>query len=186
MNDTTNQTANPGPLGLLGFSLTTILLNLHNAGFYALDSMILAMGIFVGGLIQVIVGIFEWKKNNMFGMMAFSSYGFFWLSLVALIIMPKMGIAEAATPVSMGFYLLIWGIYSLGMFIVTLKFNTTMKLLFGTLVILFALLSFGDFTGNHSIKVLAGYEGILCGGIALYLAMAQLINHEYGRKILPI
>ena len=88
-------TANPAPLGLLGFGMTTVLLNIHNAGFFPMSAMILAMGIFYGGIAQVIAGIMEWKKNNTFGTTAFTSYGFFWLSLVALIVMPKMGIAEA-------------------------------------------------------------------------------------------
>lgn len=75
-------TANPAPLGLLGFGMTTVLLNMHNAGFFALGSMILAMGIFYGGLAQIVAGIMEWKKNNTFGATAFFSYGCFWLSLV--------------------------------------------------------------------------------------------------------
>src|SRR6478735_1801601 len=89
--------ANPAPLGLFGFGMTTILLNLHNAGLYEMNSMILAMGLFYGGLAQVIAGILEYKKNNTFGMTAFISYGFFWLSLVALIFMPKWGWATATS-----------------------------------------------------------------------------------------
>ena len=77
-------TANPAPLGLLAFGTTTILLNLHNAGIFEMNSMILAMGIFYGGLAQVIAGIMEAKKNNTFGLTAFTSYGFFWLTLVGI------------------------------------------------------------------------------------------------------
>src|SRR5664280_2460037 len=84
-------TANPAPVGLLGFGMTTVLLNLHNAGFYELNAMILAMGICYGGIAQVIAGIMEWKKGNTFAATAFLSYGFFWLSLVTLIILPKAG-----------------------------------------------------------------------------------------------
>src|ERR1019366_1380391 len=82
-------TANPAPLGLLAFGMTTVLLNLHNAGFFELGSMILGMGIFYGGAAQVIAGITEWKKNNTFGTTAFLSYGMFWLTLVALVALPK-------------------------------------------------------------------------------------------------
>src|SRR5271155_5855213 len=89
--------ANPAPLGLCAFGMTTVLLNLHNAGFFELNSMILAMGIFYGGLAQVIAGIIEAKKNNTFGLTAFTSYGLFWLSLVGLIIMPKLGWIPAAS-----------------------------------------------------------------------------------------
>ncbi|HVV03657.1 MAG TPA: acetate uptake transporter, partial [Puia sp.] len=72
--------ANPAPLGLCAFGMTTVLLNFHNAGFFEMNSMILAMGIFYGGLAQVIAGIIEARKNNIFGLTAFTSYGFFWLS----------------------------------------------------------------------------------------------------------
>jgi len=82
--------ANPAPLGLMGFGMTTVLLNLHNAGFYSLDSMILAMGLAYGGLAQIIAGIMEYRKGNTFGTTAFCSYGLFWWSLVALIIMPSV------------------------------------------------------------------------------------------------
>jgi succinate-acetate transporter protein len=84
-------TANPAPLGLVAFGLTTVLVNIHNAGVYGMAPMILAMGIFYGGLAQVIAGILEWKKGNTFGTTAFTSYGLFWLSLVALLVMPKLG-----------------------------------------------------------------------------------------------
>src|SRR5580698_5952021 len=89
-------TSNPAPLGLFAFGMTTVLLNLHNAGFYEMNSMILAMGIFYGGAAQVIAGILEWKKNNTFGTTAFLSYGFFWLTLVGLILLPKID-AKLAT-----------------------------------------------------------------------------------------
>ena len=89
-------TANPAPLGLMGFGMTTVLLNLHNAGLFGLGSMILAMGIFYGGIAQIIAGVMEWKKKNTFGTLAFTSYGLFWLSLVALILLPKLGLAQAA------------------------------------------------------------------------------------------
>src|SRR5438045_5163884 len=86
-----DNSANPAPLGLFAFGMTTVLLNLHNAGFFEMNSMILCMGIFYGGTAQVIAGIIEAKKNNTFGLTAFTSYGFFWLTLVALIVFPKLG-----------------------------------------------------------------------------------------------
>src|ERR1700757_5069113 len=93
MNESVTQlrdtTGNPAPLGLLGFGMTTVLLNLHNAGFYELNSMILAMGICYGGAAQIIAGIMEWRKGNTFATTAFLSYGLFWLSLVTLIIPPQ-------------------------------------------------------------------------------------------------
>ena len=118
-------TANPAPLGLMGFGMTTVLLNFHNAGFYPLDSMILAMGIFYGGIAQVIAGIMEWKKGNTFAATAFTSYGMFWLSLVALIMLPKsaLGIAAPGPDAAMPAYLGMWGVFTAVLFIATLRLN---------------------------------------------------------------
>ena len=179
-------TANPAPLGLMGFGMTTILLNIHNAGFFALDAIILGMGIFYGGLAQVIAGIMEFKKNNTFGTTAFTSYGFFWLSLVALKMIPLMGYGEAASSLSMAAYLFMWGLFTLFMFVGTLRINKALQVVFGTLTILFFLLAIGNFTGSSLILTIAGYEGILCGFTAIYAAMAQVLNEVYGKIILPI
>src|SRR5262245_48898894 len=98
MNESTTQlkdtTANPAPLGLLGFGMTTVLLNLHGAGFYELNSMILAMGICYGGAAQIVAGIMEWRKGNTFATTAFLSYGLFWFSLVALIYPPEVRMGD--------------------------------------------------------------------------------------------
>ena len=120
-------TANPAPLGLMGFGMTTVLLNIHNAGFYPLDAMILGMGIFFGGLAQVIAGIMEFKKNNTFGTTAFTSYGFFWLALVALNVIPAMGYGEAANSLSMAAFLFMWGLFTLLLFFGTLRIAVLCK-----------------------------------------------------------
>lgn len=179
-------TANPAPLGLMGFGMTTILLNIHNAGFFELNAMILGMGIFYGGLAQVIAGIMEFKKNNTFGTTAFTSYGFFWLSLVALNMIPLMGYGEAANSLSMSAYLFMWGLFTLFMFIGTLRINAALQVVFGTLTILFFLLAIANFTGSSLILTIAGYEGILCGFTAIYAAMAQVLNELYDKTLLPI
>lgn len=177
--------ANPAPLGLAGFAMTTILLNLHNAGFYGLSVMIMGMGIFFGGIAQLIAGIMEWKQGNTFGSLAFVSYGSFWLSLVFIWAGPVMGL-PAADPVSMGFYLAMWGVFTFALFIGTLKGKTIGKLVFGSLVVLFFLLALANFTGSHAIHTFAGYEGILCGGFALYESAALVINEKFGRAVLPL
>lgn len=110
--------ANPAPLGLMGFGMTTILLNLHNAGFFALDGIILAMGIFYGGIAQIFAGLLEYKKGNTFGLTAFTSYGSFWLTLVAILLMPKMGLTDAPDAQLLGAYLGLWGVFTLFMFLV--------------------------------------------------------------------
>lgn len=179
-------TANPAPLGLLAFGMTTVLLNLHNAGLYELNSMILAMGIFYGGTAQVIAGAMEWKKNNTFGTTAFTSYGFFWLTLVALIVLPKLGLANPASNIAMAWFLGMWGLFTLMMFIGTLRLSKALQVVFGTLVILFALLAIGDATENALLKTIAGYEGIVCGLSAIYTAVAQVLNEVYKKTVLPL
>ena len=178
--------ANPAPLGLCAFGMTTVLLKIHNAGFFEMKTMILAMGIFYGGLAQVIAGVIEAKKNNTFGLTAFTSYGFFWLSLVALLVMPKLGWGAAPSEGAMCAYLSIWGVFTFLMFFGTLKLNRALQFVFGSLTILFALLVWGDATGNESIKHLAGYEGIICGLSAIYTGIAGVLNEVYGKEVLPI
>ena len=135
--------ANPAPLGLFGFGMTTILLNLHNAGFFGLSSMILAMGLCYGGVAQVVAGVLEFKKRNTFGMTAFLSYGFFWLSLVALILLPKIDAAFKTNDAGMAAYLAIWGLFTLGLFIGTFRLSVALQVVFGSLVILFFMLAAG-------------------------------------------
>jgi len=171
--------ANPAPLGLLAFGMTTILLNLHNSGLFPLGSMILAMGIFYGGLAQVIAGIMEWKKGNTFGTTAFISYGFFWLTLVALITLPKMGLSDGPKGLSMVAYLILWGVFTGGLFIGTLRLSKPLQVVFATLTVLFFLLALGDYTGSATIAHLAGYEGLICGASAVYAGMSQIWDEIY-------
>lgn len=181
-----DNSANPAPLGLLAFGMTTVLLNLHNAGLFTLGSMILAMGIFYGGAAQVIAGVMEWKKGNTFGTTAFTSYGFFWLTLVGLKVMPKLGLCEAPELKGIVAYLLMWGLFTTALFIGTLKLTRSLQFIFGSLALLFFLLAIGDATGNGTIAKLAGYEGVICGSAAIYAGLAQVINELYGKDILPV
>lgn len=178
--------ANPAPLGLMGFGMTTILLNLHNAGYFPIASMVLAMGIFYGGLAQIIAGILEFKKGNTFGLTAFTSFGVFWLTLVGLIVLPKMGLAEPTSESFMGWYLFLWGLFTFFMFLGTFGANFVLKFVFGSLTVLFFLLAARDWLESPLIGRLAGFEGLLCGASACYLAMAEVLNEKYGRVILPI
>ena len=179
-------TSNPAPLGLFAFGMTTVLLNFHNAGFYEIGSMILAMGLFYGGLAQVIAGIMEWKKGNTFGTTAFLSFGFFWLTLVGLVVMPELGWFDKASSAAMVAYLVMWGIFTALMFIGTLKLNRALQFVFASLVILFFLLAIGDATASAVVKEAAGYVGIICGASAIYAAIAQILNELYNRTLLPL
>jgi succinate-acetate transporter protein len=191
MNESVTQikdtTANPAPLGLLGFGMTTVLLNLHNAGFYELNAMILAMGICYGGIAQIIAGIMEWRKNNTFAATAFISYGLFWESLVTMIILTKLGWGAASDEKAMAAYLAMWGLFTLVMFVGTLRLHVAGQVVFASLTILFFLLAIGDYTGaGPGFKHFTGYEGIFCGFSAIYTGLAQVLNELYGRVILPL
>ncbi len=178
--------ANPAPLGLLGFGVTTVLLNLHNAGFYSLDSMILGMGIFYGGIAQIIAGILEWNKNNTFGTTAFTSYGLFWLSLAGAIVIEEVGWGEAPETTAMAAYLLMWGLFTAGMFLATLRINRALQFIFASLAILFFLLSAAEAADSGLLRKIAGWEGVVCGFAAAYTGLAYVLNEVYGRTIAPI
>jgi succinate-acetate transporter protein len=180
-------TGNPAPLGLLGFGMTTVLLNLHNAGFYELNSMILAMGICYGGAAQIVAGIMEWRKGNTFATTAFLSYGLFWFSLVTLIVMAKLGWATASNDTAMAAYLAMWGLFTGVMFIATLRLNRALQVVFATLTILFFLLAIGDYTNaSAGFKHFTGYVGIFCGFSAIYAGLALVLNEIFGKTVLPL
>ncbi|KAB2638398.1 MAG: hypothetical protein DVB26_08095 [Verrucomicrobia bacterium] len=182
-----DSSANPAPLGLLAFGMTTVLLNLHNAGYYELNSMILAMGIFYGGSAQVIAGIMEWKKGNTFATTAFISYGMFWLTLVGLIVLPKLGLASATDETAKAAYLAVWGLFTAGMFIGTLHLSRALQFVFLSLTILFFLLAYGDFSGaGPAYKHFTGFEGVVCGLSAIYTGLAQVLNELAGKTVLPL
>jgi succinate-acetate transporter protein len=186
--------ANPAPLGLLGFGLTTVLLNLHNAGFFPIDTMILAMGLTYGGLAQVIVGAMEFKRGNTFGTIAFTSYGLFWWSLVALLVLPSFSFTgiSAPTETAMAAYFFMWGLFTFAMFFGTLKTNRALQFVFASLTVLFLLLTARELTGNAAIigdltiGTIAGYEGVICGLSAVYLAFAEVLNEMHQKTVLPI
>jgi succinate-acetate transporter protein len=191
----TEKLANPAPLGLLGFGLTTVLLNLHNAGLFPLDTMILAMGLAYGGLAQVIVGIMEFKRGNTFGTVAFSSYGLFWWSLVLLLVLPNNAIftgLSAPTEMAMAAYFFMWGLFTFAMFFGALKTNRALQFVFASLTILFFMLTIRDLTSNpvlfgtFTFGNLTGIEGVICGLSAVYLGFAEVLNEAHKKTVLPI
>ncbi|MGA2767587.1 MAG: acetate uptake transporter [Candidatus Bathyarchaeia archaeon] len=181
--------ANPAPLGLLAFGLTTVLLNLSNAGLYSSTSMILAMGLAYGGLAQIIAGAMEFKKGNTFGTVAFSSYGFFWWSLVGLILLPRLvsGVSNSFIDSNaMAAYFFMWGLFTFVMFFGTLKANRVIQFVFMSLAILFFLLTASELSGNATLLKIAGGEGVICGLSAVYLGLAEVLNEAHGKAFLPI
>lgn len=179
-------TANPGALGLLAFGMTTVILNLHNAGLFGMGSVVFAMGIFYGGIAQIIAGIMEWKKNNTFGMTAFISYGSFWIVLVFMILMPALGWSDALPAQALAAYLALWGLFSLVMFVITFRLSRALQVVFGLLVLLFLLLVVGISLGSAVIVQIAGIEGIICGLSAMYTGLGEVMNEVYKEKIVRL
>lgn len=174
--------ANPAPLGLLGFGMTTVLLSFHNLGLFPMDVTILALGVFYGGLAQLIAGIMEYKNGNTFGATAFTSYGLFWMAFVLIVLNP-FGEANVTAE---GMFFLLWGILTLFLFIGTLRSAASMKIIFGTLTALFFIIAAGNFTGSEIIPIISGALGIICGGSAMYRAFGEVINEQYQREVLPL
>jgi len=180
--------SNPAPLGLMGFGMTTVLLNIHNAGFFPVGAVILAMGIFYGGMAQIIAGILEFRKGNTFGTTAFTSYGLFWLTLVFILLAPKLGLEPVSAPF-LAWYLFFWGLFTFLMMFATFKKNVSLLFVFLSLTILFWLLAVGHWTHGDTARLfvrIAGWEGIVCGLSAIYLAMAEVLNENLGRTVLPV
>ena len=172
----------------MGFGMTTVLLNLLNAGIIPSGGwgMIFAIGIFYGGMAQIIAGILEFKNGNTFGTLAFCSYGSFWLSLVALRMFPALGWAGAVDSRSMGAYFAMWGIFTTYIFIASLKMKRGLQVVFLSVAVLFFLLATANLTGIDVIKTIAGLEGIFCGASAIYVAGAEILNEIYKKTILPL
>lgn len=194
------KTANPAPLGLLGFGVTTVLLNfVHNFNLGSVDGMILAMGLAYGGLAQVIAGIMEYKRGNTFSTVAFTSYGLFWWSYAFLNMLPNNSVTAGfyglPSSVSLVAYFFMWGLFTSAMFFGTLKKNRALQFVFMSLAILFfllvakyALLAYTAYTATdlELFTRIIGVEGIICGLSAVYLAIADILNETYGKTVLPI
>lgn len=179
MSNHQSLTANPAPLGLCGFALTTWLLSLINNGTFGGENvgLVLAMGLAFGGLAQMLAGLFEFSKGNTFGFTAFTSYGAFWISFALF----KIFFAEGVSAAFVG-----WGTFTLMMFIGTLAKARALQAIFLALTITFYLLAAGDFTHNTTITNIGGNFGLLTALLAFYLAAADIINDSFGREVLPV
>ena len=182
--------ASPAALGLAGFGLTTVLLNIHNAGLFAIPTTTFCLGFFYGGAVQFAAGLIEGRRGDIFGLTAFTSYGAFWIALSLAIVLDALNILKI-TPVELGYTMLLWGLFTLYMTVGSFKVSRfAIPLVFITLTILFFLLAAGNFiaaaTGSPIVIRIAGIEGIFCGLSALYASAAILINSQLGRTVLPL
>jgi succinate-acetate transporter protein len=181
-----DNTANPAPLGLCAFGMTTILLSIHNSGVTNLSSAIVSMMLMYGGLAQVIVGIMEWKKNNTFGMLTFMSFGLFWITFALILILPVIGFAISPTEVDIGVFLSAWAILIAGLFVCTFKMFMILRMTLASLLIVFILLALANLTGITGLFLFAGFLGVITGVLAMYLGIGAVINDVFGRRILPV
>ncbi|KAJ2275717.1 hypothetical protein GGH19_000230 [Coemansia sp. RSA 1807] len=187
--------ANPGPLGLSSFALTTFVLSLHNGAigqpFGTPTSIVLGLAFFYGGLCQLLAGMWEFAQNNTFGATAFSSYGGFWMSY-AVIITPGFEVLPTLTEAGgtakahgLGIFLLGWVIMTFIFFLATLRSNLGLCLLFAFLDITFILLCAGDWTGTPNVTKAGGYMGMFTAFIAWYIAASDLITTDNSIFTLP-
>ncbi|GAN81351.1 acetate uptake transporter [Acidocella aminolytica] len=176
--------ANPAPLGLFGFALTTWLLSMVNAGWLPGTTvpLVLGMAFAYGGTAQFFAGLMEMAKGNSFGFVAFCSYGAFWWSFALFVEFFAKGVPGAAV----GWYLLVWGVFTFAMWIGTFALNRTLFLIFLALWVTFALLGFADLLGVPSLGTLGGYAGLITAVLAFYLGAAEIINEAHGHTVLPI
>lgn len=177
--------ANPAVLGLLGYGMSTVLLSLANSGVYPVDGMIFAMAIFFGGAAQTLVASMLFKLGDTFGVTAFGGFSFLWLSF-AFINIGAMNKWWTVTSVGVGWYLIIWTVFTIGLLIASVVAPSVLTIILGLTVILLGSLGLGAVTGNASLGRFGGYEGVLTGALAVYLAFAFLINEMYGKTVLPI
>ena len=176
--------ANPAPLGLFGFALTTWLLSMVNAGLLPGTSvpLVLAMAFAYGGTAQFAAGLMEMVKGNTFGFVAFCSYGAFWWSFALFAKFFGDGVPGAAV----GWYLIVWGVFTFALWIGTFALNRALFLIFLALWITFLLLGLAPLTGIASLTTYGGYFGLLTALLAAYLGAAEVINEAHGKSVLPI
>lgn len=174
---------NPAVVGLAGFGMTTLLLQFHNVGWVSLGPVI-GLGIIFGGLAQFIAGLQEAKTGNNFGYSAFTSYGAFWIAFSLIQIASTTGLFPVSSS-DVGWFLVVWTIYTAIMTVGALRISTGLGLVFITLLIGFILLVIGHF-GAPVFNIIAGYELMICGALALYVMAHAVFLDVFGYDVLPV
>jgi succinate-acetate transporter protein len=180
--------ANPAPLGLAAFALTTFVLSMVNAGLVSegTEPIVFGLALAYGGLAQLLAGMWEFKTGNTFGATAFSSYGAFWISFWALVTFFLKDIPKDEAGAAVGLYLWAWGIFTGYMFIASLRTTAAVALVFFLLTATFIILGIGNSGGSSSVVKLGGYVGLATALAAWYASFAQVINSTFGRTVAPL
>lgn len=180
--------ADPGPLGLAGFAMTTFVLSCVNAGLVAkaIEPVVLPLALFYGGLVQLLAGMWEFRKANTFGALAFSSYGAFWLSFAGYVkfVVPVLPTAAAAS--ATGLFLLAWTIFTAYMAVASLRVSGAVAAVLVALLATFLLLTTGAYTGAANITNIGGYVGIVTAALAWYASFAGVTNATFKKTVLPV
>ncbi len=180
--------ADPGPLGLGAFALTTFVLSTFNAGLIPVSAepVVLGLALFYGGAVQIIAGVMEYFKNNTFGATAFCSYGAFWMAFYWIVTHPEAFKDPATKAQGVGLFLLGWTIFTAYMLIVVTRVNGGLTITFALLLVAFVCLTLGDFLGAKGLTVTGGYVGIVTALAAWYCSFAGVMNNTAGRPVLPM
>lgn len=180
--------ADPGPLGLAAFALTTFVLSMFNSGLMGGggEPIVFGLAFAYGGLAQLLAGMWEFRTGNTFGATAFTSYGAFWLSFFVYVTFFAEKVPKADAGHAVGLYLIAWGIFTAYMFVASLRTTAAIALVFLLLALTFILLGIGDAGGNESITKLGGYLGLATAAAAWYASFAVVTNSTFGRTMLPV
>jgi succinate-acetate transporter protein len=180
--------ANPAPLGLFGFGFTTLVLSLINANLIGVGAtpVVLGMAFAYGGLAQFMAGMWEFRTGNTFGAVAFSSYGAFWISFFILVTYDVKLISPLETSSALGGYLWAWGILTGLLFLCSFKLPMVLSFVFFGLTVTFILLGIGNSGADSSIVHAGGWAGLITAAAAMYAATGMVMEHQYGRAILPL
>ena len=181
--------ANPAPLGLIGFGLTTVLLSLINAGILPKtgENVVIPLAMAYGGTIQILAGLLEFRTGNTFGTTAFLSYGAFWWWFALLLILGGNHVLPLdGTGSTIGVALLLWGVFTMYMWVATFRLARALWWIFLTLWIAFYLLGLGALLGMPGLTEAGGWTGLLCGALAMYASFDLVANSTFGRDVLPL
>jgi succinate-acetate transporter protein len=180
--------ADPGPLGLAGFAMTTFVLSMFNADLVGKggEPVVLGLAVAYGGLAQLLAGMWEFRTGNTFGAVAFSSYGAFWLSFFFLVVFFAKDIPAGDAGHAIGLYLIAWGIFTTYMFVASLRTTAAVALVFFLLALTFFALGIGNAGAHTNVVKLGGWIGLATAAAAWYASFAAVINSTFGRTVLPV
>jgi uncharacterized protein len=180
--------ADPGPLGLGAFALTTFVLSMFNADLVAKggEPVVLGLALAYGGLAQLLAGMWEFRSGNTFGAVAFTSFGAFWLSYWALVQFFVKDIPARDAGHAIGLYLIAWGIFTTYMFVASLRTTAVIASVFFALAVTFFLLGIGNAGAHTNIVKAGGWAGLVTAALAWYGSFAVVTNSTFGRLVLPV